>query len=143
MRTVLVEEAGISEKDANNVVTQYETAIEDTGITDSDALKQTRAGHDVLRAAMQERIAPVMEDTARLETYLSNNKPMHRTVFLVDLNGDLIESEDLTGAAARLHMQGDLDARPADLSEPLDDLDFSRKNTPTACPPNMKCNFKY
>jgi len=125
VRTVLVEEAGISEKDANNVVTQYETAIEDTGITDSDALKQTRAGHDVLRAAMQERIAPVMEDTARLETYLSNNKPMHRTVFLVDLNGDLIESEDLTGAAARLHMQGDLDAPvPADLSEPLDDLDF-------------------
>ena len=68
VRTVLVEEAGISEKDANNIVTQYEAAIEDTGLTDSAALKQTRAGHDVLHAAMQERIAPVMEDTARLET---------------------------------------------------------------------------
>ena len=67
-----------------------------------DELRNSRIGMDYVRDTMQERVNPILNNTDLLESFVTSDRPMHRGVFTVDLNGRLIESEDIVGAQARV-----------------------------------------
>ena len=123
VRTALVRDVGMSEKEAEKIVENYSERLRSSGVTDLDELRNSRIGMDYVRDTMQERVNPILNNTDLLESFVTSDRPMHRGVFTVDLNGRLIESEDIVGAQARVSTQPNLATPiPSDISETVDDL---------------------
>lgn len=120
---------GLNNNDAQRVERQYVEAIRRAALGSDDevaGVRDSRAGMRVLEEFARSQTEPLLNDEF-LGRVVSSEPPIYRSIFTIDLNGQVHESED----GARLHVEQDLrtPVPAANVLHTLDDLRFFSTRT--------------